>query len=370
MRLHEVIIGFLLLAGCGSMGEEIKQGVTLSGSIDFPQQGHIVLERFMGKGIEAYDTIRLNEDKTFNQFIEVEFPGYYRLNMYGIQQVNLVLNKDDIHITASGNNAGGKIDVQGSTELDQLKAFNQYLQNEFISKETALNQEYVKAAQAKNTQLAEEVKAEYSKLREQKELAIIEQIQGMGSSLATIQAINYIDKDKHFEFFDKWANDLIKIYPNEPNLEQLVLEANRLRKLTIGQPAPEISLPNPKGEITSLSSLKGNYVLVDFWAEWCKPCRAENPNIVRAHKKYNGLGFEIFGVSLDKQKSRWVKAINDDQLFWTQVSDLQGWQSSAAALYNVSAIPASFLLDREGIIIAKNLRGSALHKKLTELLGQ
>jgi len=364
-----VVFGIAMLFAC-SPEQQIKEGVILSGSINFPQQGHVILERYTGQGVEPFDTLKLKEDKTFEQFVEVQTPGYYRLNMYGVQHVNLVLNDDDIQITADGNNAGGKVEVQGSTELDQLKELNKYLQEQFISKENALNQEFVIAKQNGDEVLAVQIQEEYMDLRENKELAIIEQIEGMGTSLATIQAINFIDKDKNFEFFDKWSKKMSAVYPDEPSLKHLVIEANNMRKLAIGQIAPEISLPNPSGEITSLSSLRGNYVLLDFWAEWCKPCRLENPNIVKAYKKYNSKGFEVFGVSLDRQKSKWEKAINDDQLFWTQVSDLKGWQSSAAVLYNISAIPASFLLDKDGVIIAKNLRGAALDQKLSELLGE
>ena len=119
----------------------------------------------------------------------------------------------------------------------------------------------------------------------------------------------------------------------------------------------------------SLTDFRGKYVLVDFWASWCRPCRAENPNVVRVYNQYKDKGFEILGVSLDKSKDAWLKAIEQDKLTWKHVSDLKFWQSEAAQLYGVSSIPYTILLDPEGTIIAQNLRGASLERKLAELLG-
>jgi len=134
--------------------------------------------------------------------------------------------------------------------------------------------------------------------------------------------------------------------------------------------APEIELPSTDGSTKKLSDLRGNVVLIDFWASWCKPCRQENPNVVRVYNEYKDKGFTVFSVSLDDDKSRWVNAIEADNLLWpNHVSDLQGWSSSAAAAYGVNSIPATFLIDGEGKVIATNLRGPALEQKLQEVLG-
>jgi peroxiredoxin len=142
-----------------------------------------------------------------------------------------------------------------------------------------------------------------------------------------------------------------------------------MKATAIGQPAPEIALPDPDGKIVKLSSMKGKYVLVDFWAKWCGPCRQENPNVVRVYNKYKDKGFTVFGVSLDRKREDWLQAIEQDQLTWTHVSDLKYWQSEAAKTYNITAIPFSVLLDPNGIIIDKNLRGAALERRLEQLLG-
>jgi peroxiredoxin len=138
----------------------------------------------------------------------------------------------------------------------------------------------------------------------------------------------------------------------------------------VGQIAPEIDLPTPEGKNVKLSSFRGKYVLVDFWASWCGPCRKENPNVVKLYEKYKGEKFEILGVSLDKKKEDWIKAIQKDQLTWVHVSDLKFWYSQAAEDYEVESIPATFLIDPNGVIIAKNLRGSSLEKQIGKLLGE
>jgi peroxiredoxin len=127
-----------------------------------------------------------------------------------------------------------------------------------------------------------------------------------------------------------------------------------------GVAAPELTLPKPDGTMVSLSSFKGKYVLVDFWASWCAPCRKENPKVLAAYKKFKEKNFTILGVSLDNKKHDWEKAIADDGLTWTQVSDLKGWSSEAARIYGVESIPTNFLVDPDGKIISRNLRGEEL----------
>lgn len=190
--------------------------------------------------------------------------------------------------------------------------------------------------------------------------------------------LNVMDRQNSFSF-GKYANLYMENFPLPPNMKDLInnriaaiqqqAEERKIYEKTFGVGAtpPDIKLATPTGGTKSLYSLRGKVVLLDFWAAWCKPCRLENPNIVRVYNKYKKDGFTVFGVSLDRTKEDWVKAIKDDGLTWDHVSDLKYFSSEAAKLYQINAIPSSFLLDKEGKVIARNLRGRALEEKLEEL---
>lgn len=155
-----------------------------------------------------------------------------------------------------------------------------------------------------------------------------------------------------------------------PDMAQTLASQIKAEKaMAVGAIAPDIALPSPQGDTLRLSDLRGKVVLIDFWASWCGPCRRENPKVVRMYKAYKDQGFEIFGVSLDANKSAWEQAIEKDGLSWQHVSDLRRWRSAAAQTYGVSSIPATVLIDREGRIVARNLRGALLESKLAEVMG-
>ncbi|MBU3677296.1 MAG: TlpA family protein disulfide reductase [Chitinophagaceae bacterium] len=163
---------------------------------------------------------------------------------------------------------------------------------------------------------------------------------------------NGLDKKGQASFFGKKIKEI----------------AEKLSITSPGTTAPGFTLPDVNGDMVSLSQYKGQYVLVDFWASWCKPCREENPNVVAAYQKFHAKGFDILGVSLDEDKAKWKDAIQADGLSWKHVSDLKGWKSDVAALYNIQSIPSNVLLDKEGKVIAVNLRGEALMKQLSSLM--
>jgi peroxiredoxin len=168
------------------------------------------------------------------------------------------------------------------------------------------------------------------------------------------------------DFSRSMLAEYAKEFPASAHCKKLLSEIPK-GPPAIGETAPDLMLADTTGKTVALSSLKGKIVLIDFWASWCRPCRMENPNVVKAYDKYKDAGFTVFSVSLDDNKANWIRAIKGDNLKWSShVSDLKGWQSAAAKIYGVNGIPATFLLDRNGKIIGKNLRGEALEAKLME----
>jgi len=168
-----------------------------------------------------------------------------------------------------------------------------------------------------------------------------------------------------------YAKKYIDLFGEEhPRLAaSLAQKVKKASRLAIGSVAPDFAQETPEGESIALSDLRGNYVLIDFWASWCGPCRRENPNVVRLYNEYKDAGFTILGVSLDRNRDRWLKAIDTDGLTWHHVSDLKGWQNEVAQEYEIRSIPRTLLVDPEGVIIGKNLRGGDLENKLREIFG-
>lgn len=167
---------------------------------------------------------------------------------------------------------------------------------------------------------------------------------------------------------EKYTNLLDPSLANTQYVQLLKKLPGTLRGTGIGTKAPDFSLPDPEGKVLKLSDHFGKYLLVDFWAAWCGPCRRENPNLVRVFNQYKHKGFSVFSVSLDRSKDAWVKAIQKDGLIWPQVSDLRFWESAPAKLYGIREIPGNVLLDPSGKIIGRNLHGEALEKRLAEVL--
>lgn len=281
---------------------------------------------------------------------------------------SLFLEPGKISVTHVDSFSNAK--VKGSAAAQAYEKLNEKLKatNDAMS---ALNDEYralmAKKDEAGIAKLEEKADAIQA---QQKEIYKAELIANPKSPLGLFlldRVAGYdINADEVEPLFDKLP-ETTKQWPSGKTMAEKIKTA----KLTgIGRVAPEFTQNDTLGQPVTLSSFRGKYLLIDFWASWCGPCRKENPNVVKAFQKYKDKGFTILGVSLDQPnaKEKWLKAIHDDNLTWTHVSDLQYWKNAVAVQYGVQAIPQNYLLDPSGKIVGKNLRGEALDKKLAELL--
>lgn len=263
---------------------------------------------------------------------------------------------------------------------------------------TALLHDYFRTAKAYDSQsqaLAQRLKSnpadssamgEYAKLNADFGLKTRQFINDHMRSPAVLAALNRINPQQDLPLFQQVKDSLRLSIPNSEyfagfrdqvdRMAQQALAAKQQEEMQakldnlipVGSEAPDFTQNTPEGKPFSLSSLRGKVVLVDFWASWCRPCRMENPNVVKAYKQYHAKGFDVLGVSLDKTKDAWTNAIKQDGLTWHHVSDLAYWNNAVAQQYGVSSIPFSILVDRDGKVLAKNLRGPALEAKLAEVL--
>jgi peroxiredoxin len=372
-------LSFTLVAlcfSCSSSGKEEQKPdnswyVTVNGKVGFPQAGgQIMIQEIKDGAIGWQDTIQLKSNYTFSKKIKLAEPGYYRLNFYNKQMLNLILDKNDIEVNADGNNQQGFFEVKGSPDLDIIRDV-QELQGKINNDPTVvqLNEDFTTAVKNKDENKVRDLQMKYQQIVKKYNDQIALLMVQKAPSLAVINLLqaNTLDKDAYYSTYVQVAEKVKREWPAYSQAKDFVTFVNGMKLTAIGQPAPEIALPNPEGQVIKLSSLRGKYVLLDFWAKWCGPCRQENPNVVRVYQKYKDKGFTVFGVSLDRKKEDWLQAIKEDNLTWTHVSDLKYWQSDAAKIYNITGIPFSLLLDPNGVIIAKNLRGAALEAKLEEI---
>lgn len=369
--VKNIILFLLPLAIFGCNTESQSQSnttdgmISISGKVLNPQgDGLITLYKIADTGREEIGSFQAEADGTFTYELTASEPDFYQLNVYNNQEKLLVAGQENLEITADGKDPEGVFEVKGSRHNELLAQYQQ-MEKE-LSEETTKIREKFFASESDEDKAA--IEQEYTTYLNKAIGGLKDFVRQSDNSVVAILPIMQLDPDEEYDFLKEQVAILAEKYPDNALVSSYNEKLNAAKATAIGEPAPDISLQNPEGEEVALSSLKGKYVLIDFWASWCGPCRKENPNVVRMYERFKDKDFEIFGVSLDRDKDAWVKAIEADNLGWVHVSDLKFWDSEVVPRYNISGIPMTVLLDKEGNIIAKNLRGKALEDKLEEIL--
>lgn len=366
-------IPIILLAGCSNINPASK-GFELKGKLDNTHGETIYLQSLSPNGLKDLDTATIDDKGEFIMNAPIKEIGFYRLKVTDKNFATFIFKENEkVKITGDINNLGKTYKVEGSEDSKLFWELNNASLENYGKRDSLQKvfQAFISQPNVDSTRmdsLGNALDKPYTQLMEQHNTYLKNFIDKHTNSFAALAAIQQLPPDQFGETYKKLDAAMFKKYPNSDYVKAFHESVVKQNLLSVGTPAPEINMNTPDGKPLALSSLKGKVVLIDFWASWCGPCRAENPNVVAAYKKYVSKGFDIYSVSLDKDAEKWKQAIQKDGLVWSShVSDLKFWQSPVVQLYNFNAIPTNVLIDKEGKILAKNLRGEELEKKLAAI---
>jgi len=363
-----------VLAGCSDSGKKFTVICNIKG---LPADNIILEELGANDLITVIDSTKPSADGHFELSGNAPEPGLYRLHFTNKKFILLSVDKGNMKITADWNELEN-YKVEGSKPSEDLKVFLSGIREHLRDFNTmGLVMDSLRAKG--NDSILTAARNDFQNMREKFTQAVERYADSTPYEPNKVFAARILNPATESSFLQSFSQGLTRSFPNTKMTRdfteyyQTIVAKKQMKQLQkagtdAGSMATDISLPTPDGKTITLSSLKGKYVLLDFWASWCSPCRGENPNVVNAYNRFKDKNFTVYGVSLDKDKDAWQKAISDDGLVWTQVSELKGWESSVVATYGIQSIPANFLIDPTGKIIAQNLRGPQLEEMLQSVL--
>lgn len=364
--------------------KEVNNGkYSVSGKIEGLTNDTVYLIRLEKNSMQQVDKQVVSEDGSFTFEGNIESPQYYNVRFNGDQSVNMIFDDEKFSFTADAKAENYNLKIKGSKTNQDLVEFSNYFSG-LVKERKKLESDYKRlTATNKRSDSVRIIFDQLSGMENKRDQYARHFIDSIFPSKAIFFIVPILNSEPHIDYQAELSKKLLEEYPDlelaqnyRESMESIVAQRDEMEAkqknspIAEGKKAPAISLPDPEGKVHSLDELKGNYVLLDFWASWCGPCRAENPNLVKTFKKYKDKNFKIFSVSLDADKNGWLKAIEKDHLDhegWYHVSDLKYWQSEVVSSYQIQGIPFALLLNPQGVIIAKNLRGAALEAKLKEV---
>lgn len=366
--IHFIIGSFLTLALFSCNETPTVPGYTINGTINNTKMDSIYIYSLSVDGWTAIDSTTMNNG-VFTFTGSVNNADYYAIGDRSKNYtIRLLVSNNDITINGDFEKPGEDT-ITGAIVQDEYLAVKDSM-SIFKMQLEAIIEQYNVANENQDSIKMDSLENIYNVMSKLQDKWLNEWVlANPGSVAAQLYVLNplmyKVSFDELKEMFENFSpevsqNGIYKVIEDRVNV---------LENSAVGNAAPDFSMTDTTGEMVSLSSHFGTYLLIDFWASWCGPCRADNPQMVEIYNKYHEKGYNVLGVSLDAKNDKWLEAIAVDNLKWSHVSDLQGWKNEAANLYGVSSIPHTVLLNPEGIIVARGLRGDELEAKLAELLG-